>query len=153
MARVFKKVVTAHWGDCDIAGIVYYPKFFDMINVLTEDWFKEELGTSYAELMRRHHVGFPTVRIQCDFQVPCQFGEHIELSLFVSSLGRSSLSLDLRGQVGGRECLRAAHTLVMMSRDTFGALPIPEELRARMKLFLNSDAVTGTAQLEPDSRS
>ena len=139
MARTFKKLVTVHWGDCDIAGIVYYPKFFDLINVVTEDWFKEELGTSYAELMRRHHVGFPTVSVRCDFLVPCQFGEDIELSLFVASLGRSSLSLDFRGRVEGRECLRSVHTLVMMSKDTYSALPIPDELRARMEPFVNSD--------------
>jgi len=60
MAKIFERVFTVHWRDCDVAGMVYYPRFFDMINGLTEDWFKEELGTSYAELMRMHHMGFPT---------------------------------------------------------------------------------------------
>lgn len=143
MAKVFRRVVNVHWGDCDVAGIVYYPRFFDMINGLTEDWFKEELGTSYAELMRMHHVGFPTVRVNCDFLIPCQFGEDIELSLFVTSLGRTSLALDFRGQVGGRPCLRAVHTLVMMSKDTYSAVPIPEELRARIEPFLNAEPVAG----------
>jgi 4-hydroxybenzoyl-CoA thioesterase len=142
MAKSFRRVVTTRWGDCDIAGIVYYPKFFDMINALTEDWFSEELGTSYAELMRTRHVGFPTVRVNCDFLVPCQFGEDIELSLFVASLGRTSMALDFRGQVGGRSCLRAVHTLVMMSRDTYSAVPIPEELRTRIEPFLNTEPVT-----------
>ena len=147
MAKTFKRVVSVHWADCDIAGIVYYPKFFDMLNALTEDWFKEELGTSYAELMRKHHIGFPTVRVNCDFLVPCPLGEDIELSLAVASLGRSSFALDFTGEIGGKPCLRAAHTLVMMSRDTYSALPIPEELRARIAPFLNvqpAAAETGT---------
>lgn len=143
VARVFTRVLTARWADCDIAGIVYYPKFFDMINVLTENWFEEELGTSYAELMREHHIGFPTVRVVCDFLVPCPMGADIELSLSVASLGRSSMALDFSGQVGGKPCLRAVHTLVMMSRDTYSAMPIPEELRARIKPFLNTEPVTG----------
>ena len=81
--------------------------------------------------------------MNCDVLIPCQFGEDIELSLFLTSLGRSSLALDFRGQVGGRPCLRAVHTLVMMSKDTYSAVPIPEELRARMEPFLNTDPVAG----------
>ena len=144
MAKTFSKVVTAYWGDCDVAGIVYYPKFFDMINLLTEDWFRDELGASYAELMRRHRMGFPTVSVKCDFLLPCPMGEQITLSLALVSLGRSSLALRFRGEVGGRECLRAEHTLVMMSRETYTAQPIPEELRARMAPYLETGAAAAS---------
>ena len=143
MARTFTRTVTVYWGDCDVAGIVYYPRFFDMINVLTEDWFKEALGASYAELMRTQHVGFPTVRVNCDFLLPCQFGEDIELSLVVASLGRASLALEFSGTVGGKPCLRAVHTLVRMSRDSYSALPIPQELRARIEPYLKAEASAG----------
>ena len=147
MTRTFKKLVTIYWADCDSAGIVYYPKFFDMINVLTEDWFKEALGTSYADLIRTHHIGFPTVRVNCDFLIPCQYGEDIELSLSVAAVGRSSISLEFNGQTGGKPCLRSAHTLVMMSRDTFSAMPIPQELRALIEPYLNSNPVAGEARV------
>lgn len=143
MTQPFTKLVTVHWKDCDVAGIVYYPRYFDMINVVTEDWFKEALGTSYADLMRTEHLGFPTVRIDCEFFLPCQYGENIEFSLTVAELGRSSLSLDFTGQIAGKPCLRANHTLVLMSKDTFSAVPIPPDLRARIEPYLKTAAVHG----------
>jgi len=143
MAQIFKRVMSVHWGDCDVAGIVYYPRFFEMINTLTEDWFKEQLGTSYAQWMHAHRTGFPTVRVNCDFLMPCQYGEDVELSLCVASLGRSSLALEFTGKVAGKPCLRAVHTLVMMSRDTYSAVAIPDELRARIEPFLNAQPAAG----------
>jgi len=140
MTRSFNKLVTVHWQDCDVAGIVYYPRYFDMLNVVTEDWFQEALGTSYAELMRSQHLGFPTVKVDCEFFMPCQYGENIDFSLTVAALGRSSLALDFKGNIAGRPCLSATHTLVMMSKDGFSAVPIPAELRALIAPYLNAGA-------------
>jgi len=143
MAKIFERVLNVHWADCDVAGIVYYPRFFEMINILTEDWFREELGTSYAQWMHTHRIGFPTVRVNCDFLRPCRYGEDIQLSLRVAALGRSSLELKFEGQVAGKPCLRAVHTLVMMSRDTYSAVPIPDELRPRIEAFLETQSAAG----------
>lgn len=140
MAQSFTKRLSVHWQDCDVAGIVYYPKFFDMINVVTEDWFKEALGTPYADLMREQHIGFPTVKVDCEFAKPCQYGEEVELSLSLAAIGRTSIVLEFVALAGEQPCLRATHTLVMMSRDSFSAVPLPPQLRAAMTPYLKAAA-------------
>ena len=57
MAQVFSAEVPIRFSNCDPAGIVYFPEFFDLINSLVEDWFTIGMDTSYADLMMRRHIG------------------------------------------------------------------------------------------------
>jgi 4-hydroxybenzoyl-CoA thioesterase len=139
MAIVFNKAMLARWQDCDPAGIIYYPKYFEMMSALLEDWFEEALGLAYTDLHGARRLGLPTVRISCDFVKPCRLGDTIALSLCVTHLGRSSMSLAFRGNVKGAECLRCEQTLVMISKETFRAADIPDDLRALIEPYLASD--------------
>jgi len=76
MAKPFSVEVPIRFSNCDPAGIVYFPEFFDMINSLLEDWFTIGMNTSYADLMMGQHIGTPTIDIQCEFIKPCRYGEH-----------------------------------------------------------------------------
>jgi acyl-CoA thioesterase FadM len=40
----------------DMAGIVYYPNFFDMFQSVVEDWFDHWLGIHYATLISERKV-------------------------------------------------------------------------------------------------
>ena len=62
MAKAFSVEVPIRFSNCDPAGIVYFPEFFDLINSLVEDWFTIGMDTSSADLMMRQHIGTPTNR-------------------------------------------------------------------------------------------
>lgn len=47
----FTRSVPIRFSHCDPAGIVYFPHYFDMFNGLIEDWYGQELGYDYAELI------------------------------------------------------------------------------------------------------
>ena len=136
MARTFSAVVPIRFSNCDPAGIVYFPEFFDLINSLVEDWFTVGMDTSYADLMMRQHIGTPTIDIQCQFIKPCRYGEHLTLELAVTHLGRSSFKLSETGTVGGELRWRTRHALCFMSTETYRPVPIPEGLRDKMQLFV-----------------
>ena len=132
----FRSEFIIRFSHCDPAGIVYFANFFDMINAVVEDWFAGVLGTPFHDLHLHRRQGFPVVNTQCEFSRPCQLGDCLVMELEVAHLGRSSLSLAIRGSVGGEEKLRARHTVSMVSLDTFRSVAIPEELRVKMAPYL-----------------
>ena len=79
----FTRSVPVRFSHCDPAGIVYFPHYFDMFNGLIEDWYTQELGYDYADLIMGSQYGFPFVHIECDFKVPSRMGDIINLTLLV----------------------------------------------------------------------
>jgi 4-hydroxybenzoyl-CoA thioesterase len=126
------------FAECDPAGIVFFPRFLEMMNDLTEDWFEQGLGIPFDELHFRRRHGVPLVHTRVEFLKACRMGERLVLELAVESLGRSSIVLRIRGLVKGEERLRLRHKLAMVSVDggRLRAIEIPEDFRGRMERFL-----------------
>jgi 4-hydroxybenzoyl-CoA thioesterase len=103
----FTRTVQIRFSHCDPAGIVYFPHYFNMFNGLIEDWYTEELGVNYADLILHDQHGFPFVHIDTDFKIPSRMGEKLELTLLIEKVGRSSLTLVIVGHKDGIERLRA----------------------------------------------
>jgi len=136
MGRTFSIEVPIRFSNCDPAGIVYFPEFFDLINSLVEDWFTVGMDTSYADLMMRQRIGTPTIDIQCEFIKPCRYGEHLKMELAVTKLGRTSFHLTETGTVAGELRWRTRHVLCFISNETYRPVAIPEALSERMRAFV-----------------
>jgi 4-hydroxybenzoyl-CoA thioesterase len=133
--RRFAAAFPIRFSHCDPAGIVHFPRFFDMINAAVEDWFAAALGLRFDVMHMERRFGFPIVHTQCEFLKPCRIGEELMLELSVARIGRASLDLALCGKIGGEERIRARNLRAMMSLENYRALPIPDELRAGMAPF------------------
>jgi len=136
MSESFTLVHPVRFADCDPAGIVYFPRFLEMVNDLTEDWFGEGLGTPFNEFHLVQGHGVPLVNTKVDFLKACHLGERLSLQLGIERLGHSSLVLAVRGHVGGEERLKLRHKVAVVSLERRRAIAIPEELRERMERFL-----------------
>jgi 4-hydroxybenzoyl-CoA thioesterase len=132
----FTRTVPIRFSHCDPAGIVYFPHYFDMFNGLIEDWYTEQLGVDYAKLILDARHGFPFVHIETDFKIPSRMGEHLDLTLLLERIGRSSLSVIIVGHLAGVERLRARLTTAMTSLETQRAIELPNELRDRFEKYL-----------------
>ena len=124
------------FSHCDPAGIVYFVNFFDMVGGVVEDWFREAVGLPFQEMHLERRVGFPIVNTGCEFFRPARLGDTLRLDLAIAKLGRSSIEFEVRGSVGGEEKFRARHKVAMVSLQSFRALPIPEDMRAKMLPYL-----------------
>ncbi|MCA9718286.1 MAG: acyl-CoA thioesterase [Myxococcales bacterium] len=137
--------VPVRFGDCDPAGIVYFPRFFHFFHEAMETWFGDALGLPYAGLIGPRKIGFPAVHTEADFKIPCKLGESIDIELRVLGLGRSSIRLGytVRTAGAGPEApprLTGATVCVVMDLDPQSpgfraALPMPEDLRAAIEAF------------------
>ena len=134
--RVYRSEFVVRFGDCDPAGIVFYPRYLEIFNNMVEDWCRDELQFSFAEIINARGWGLPTVHLDVDFLSPSSFGDLITAELSVRSLGRSSVSISiaLRGH-DGRERVRGEVVLVLTERGRNRSIAIPDELRERILAF------------------
>jgi 4-hydroxybenzoyl-CoA thioesterase len=132
----YRKQVLVRFGDCDAAGIVFYPRYLEMFNSLVEDWYHDELHFSFTEIVTTRGWGLPTVHLEVDFVAPSRFGDLLSATLSVRELGTTSVHLDivLQGSDGG-DRVRGKVVLVLIDRRAHRAIPIPDEVRARISAF------------------
>jgi 4-hydroxybenzoyl-CoA thioesterase len=124
------------FSHCDPAGIVYFVNFFDMVGGVVEDWFRDAVGLPFQEMHLERRIGFPIVNTGCEFFRPAHLGDTLLLELAIGRLGRSSIEFVVRGSVGGEEKFRAKHKVALVSLDSWRALPIPADMRAKMQPFV-----------------
>jgi 4-hydroxybenzoyl-CoA thioesterase len=134
-AGAFTRSVPIRFSHCDPAGIVYFPHYFNMFNGLIEDWYTEELGFTYAEMIMGSQFGFPFVHIECDFKIPSRMGDIIDLTLLVERVGRSSLGVAIVCHRDGVERLRARMVTAMMSIETRKPVALPSDLRGAIESY------------------
>ena len=134
--RTFSRSVQVRFGDCDPAGIVFYPRYFEMFNNLVEDWCAQGLGTSFQELIQVRELGLPAVSIGTDFVATSKLGDELRAELSVRKVGTSSITAAIR-LLGpdGAERVRATLVLVLMDLKKVCATPIPDAMRARIAQF------------------
>src|SRR5277367_1866225 len=80
------------FGDCDPAGIAYFPRYFDMLNGVVEEWWGD-LGFPWSRLIGERRLGLPTVRFETDFRAPALHGDRLRFSLGIDDVGSRSLTL------------------------------------------------------------
>ena len=60
---LYRRLYPIEFNHCDPAGIVFYPRYFEMTNHVCENFFREAVGVSYGEMMKQQS-GVPTVRLE-----------------------------------------------------------------------------------------
>ena len=84
--------VQVRWGDCDPAGIAFYPRFFEWMD-LASHALTREMGISRDDMLPPESVGFPLVGASAEFLAPARFDDELEVRVWVTRTGRSSFGL------------------------------------------------------------
>jgi 4-hydroxybenzoyl-CoA thioesterase len=122
-----QKVLFRH---CDPAGIVFFPRYFEMINDCVEHFFDEHLGLPFEVLLRTQ--GVPTAEISTRFLAPSRHGDRLVLVLTVTKVGRSSLCYKIEATCGDDTRFEAEAVLVHV--DAAGKPATwPETIRKKLK--------------------
>jgi 4-hydroxybenzoyl-CoA thioesterase len=120
------------FGDCDPAGIVFYPKYFEMVNGVIEEWWTE-LGMPWTEMIGQLGIATPVSHVETVFLRPSRYGDRLEFRLSLESLGRSSLRFRIR-VLGpdGEERVRIRQRMVCVSLQTHAPIAWPPGVRAML---------------------
>lgn len=119
----------------DPAGYVFFPRYFEMLQAVVEEWFNQALKLDYAELVMGQRHGLPTAHTECDFKKPCRLGEPLEITLYLERIGRSSMRVQFVGRVNGEQRMEARSDLVVVSLEDGRPLPIDDDLRSRLESY------------------
>ncbi|OVZ57319.1 hypothetical protein CDO44_19720 [Pigmentiphaga sp. NML080357] len=118
---------------CDPAGIVFYPRYVEMLNDTVEHWLKHGIGAGFAALHGDRGIAIPIVNLQMDFVAPSRLGEELASVLRLEGVGRTSLkiAIELRGaDAAAQPRVRARLVLVFIDMRTMRPIDVPEDVRA-----------------------
>lgn len=77
-----------HWGDCDPAGIIFYPTYFRWMDAACWALF-DSVGYT-AKRMRAEHLAMPLVSADCQFLYPAEQGDRCEVRSNILRFGGKS---------------------------------------------------------------
>jgi len=126
------------WGDCDPAGIVWYPRYFEWFDASTTALFTAA-GVSNG-VMHKHYrvVGIPMVDTRARFLIPSRFEDELMIESTVTEFRRSSFDVRHRMLRNGALAVEGFETRVWTVRDAddperLRSQPIPAEVIARFQ--------------------
>ncbi len=131
--RAFTAQRTVRFSQCDSAGIIFYPRYFELVHEVTEDWFRDELELPFARLMFELKLGFPMLKLEAKFSAPSRLGDVLDISLLVAHLGNTSLHVDYDIQCGGVPRAYISSVVVQTVLETGQPIKIDGALRARIE--------------------
>jgi 4-hydroxybenzoyl-CoA thioesterase len=123
----YRRIIAVEFNHCDPAGIVFYPRYFEMVNSVVETFFGEALGYPFARMMAEA-AGVPTRRLEADFPAPSRLGDRLEFSLRVLRVGGASADLAIAAECSGEVRIEVRSTLVWVREGK--AASWPEAIRA-----------------------
>ncbi len=130
------------WGDVDAAGIIFYGAYIRFFEFAETELFRA-VGLPYSVMFDELDVWLPRVHLECDFHHAARLDDLLEVSVYVGRFGNKSMHLNFEVRRKGEELLIAQAHFVLASvrRDTFETVPIPVELRARLKPYTKASEV------------
>ena len=141
MNQPFIKQEKIRFQHIDYAGIVFYPRFLEMLNCLVEDWFEEVLERPFSKMHQNN--GIPTVDLKIQFKNPARLGETLTKKLWVKELKSSSILCGFQfvnEQV--KTVLEGEVTLVNVKiqedRNSINSEPFSQEIKEKIAKFILS---------------
>ena len=131
----YQREVLVRFAHCDPGGIVFYARYFEMINGVVEDWFEDALEASFSGLLFHRNLATQTVHFEVDFINRSMMGDRLTFATQVTRFGTSSFDLCHIVTCRGEVRLKAKQTLLFTDAKVGGKKEIPEDLRPRMERY------------------
>jgi 4-hydroxybenzoyl-CoA thioesterase len=133
---VNRKTIRVEWGDCDPAGIVYYPRYCAYFDNCTSALFGKA-GLPKHEMLKKYAIiGIPMVDLKVRFLAASRFGEEVVIESSITEWRKSSFYVHhrlLKGDVLAVECFEIRVWAVRSPEnpEMIKAQPVPREVIAR----------------------
>src|SRR5438270_10476446 len=133
--ELFRFQTRIRFIDTDSSGRIHYTAMFRYFES-AETEFMREFGLLYG----KSGYAFPRVHVECDFFLAVVHDDLIEIEVFLTQLGKSSLRFEFRALKSSDLAAKGAVVIVCMDPKTQRAVPIPNHLRERLAAKLINPA-------------
>ena len=136
MAKTHAHRVGVHFGDCDPAGIVFFPNFARWMDQASLAYFMACGVPPWRELLHtRGIVGTPVLETHTRFFKAATYGETIEVHTTVESWAAKTFVHRHRVQRGNDLLCEGTEVRAFVMRDPadpqrLKAMPVPEDIKA-----------------------
>ena len=136
---VNRREITIEWGDCDPAGIVFFPNYLKYFDAATNTLFLNALGLNKYGMIRKYGItGIPLVDVGARFFIPSVFGEVVTIESTVAEIKRSSFRMQHRLFKGDALAVEGFEIRVWTGRDPddpdkLKSRPIPDEVIGKLR--------------------
>lgn len=121
---------------CDPAGIVFFPRYAELLNDAVETFFAEKLDWPFEQM--HPEAGVPTAQFSMQFKAPSFHGDLLNVQITVQRVGRASLQLETSAFCEVEIRFTADQTLVCI--DAKGRpQPWPADVRDKLKKLMETD--------------
>jgi acyl-CoA thioester hydrolase len=122
------------WGDVDAAKIIFYGSYIRFFEFAESEMFRS-LGFAYGQMFEELDIWLPRRHLECDFLQAAKVDDNLEVSCWVSEMGRTSLrlSFEVRRPPDPALVATAQYVLVAVNRQNFEKVEIPERLRQALQ--------------------
>lgn len=126
----FRSQRLVDWGDCDAAGIVFYPHYFRWADAAFHQ-MGQEFNIGHKQLPKLGVFATPLRQAQSNFQSPASYGMVLDIESQVSRLGETSFQMRYAFSTKGRAVaeIREDRVCVTQTEDGIAKTPIPDALR------------------------
>jgi 4-hydroxybenzoyl-CoA thioesterase len=125
------RTVRIDWGDCDPAGIIFYPRYFDIFDASTSALFEKVLGLTKLELLKTFSFAdFPLLHTRARFLRPTRYGDDVTVNTAIA-FSDASFEVAHRLSLKGETCVECTEKRQWVVRDADGGFtssPVPDEV-------------------------
>jgi 4-hydroxybenzoyl-CoA thioesterase len=131
------RLVRIEWGDCDPAGIVYYPRYLAFFDACTAALFERALGMTKQDYLKAYSFdGHPLASTHVRFLIPTTFGDDVTIETTIVEFRRSSFDLRHRLLKQGKLAVECSETRVWVKTDPASGrlkgVPVPRDVIEHM---------------------
>ena len=113
-----KRLIRVQWGDCDPAGIVFYPRYFEWFDACTILLFEKATGLTKIKMLEKYNgAGLALLEARAVFKVASHYGEDLEIETQVTEFRRSSFFVHHKVTKGDTLALEGFETRLWTVRD------------------------------------
>ena len=130
--------VHVRWGDVDLAGIAFYPRFYEWYDLACEALFTSR-GLAWPETFPRYDiVGVPIVESGSTFSSPVRYGDVLTIRSAVAWVKTTTFRMEHTISVDGRLCATGFEVRAWVARPTtpgapLSTKPIPDDVVRKLK--------------------
>jgi len=121
---------TVRWSDVDLAGIIFYGSYVRFFEVAETELFRAA-GLPFSRLFEEFDLWLPRAALHFEFRRPARLDDRLDIEMWVSKVGASSLRLqfEVYKVAPERELTAEGYAvLVTVRRGDLKPIPVPAEV-------------------------
>lgn len=136
----FKAEYRANFSDTDAAGIIHFSTIFFWVEATEEALFRH-LKLNFLKSDGNKLMGFPRVRVECDYLAPIYREDVVVLELSPRELGDKKIVWNFKAKVGEKEVANGSLTTVYAWREGQGPMAaalVPLDVKTALEKYFNA---------------